>query len=409
VRHHATTSTVLTVAAIGAAVVLAPAAAAVAAPLTYPAVVDVGVTVNAPFPEYDIAVDCEAFTEQWAIDETPFYGNLYSIPGGSLTITFSCELDDYTATGYGEQPGGSVDVAVLDGVTTVTVVPGTSFRAFFFDSAANFRIDYFASAPLDDPAGSLLHSVTSAYSGETALFAVGNEGNVYDCTEGEGVRPYTAQQFTVLTEGEYTFRFTGFLPYEGGLSNGGAPGSVDAPPNPWGTANPFYDPALVLYSTFTPTDTEAGFIACDDDSEAVDDVVEDQFSGLGGAYDSRTRLIDEYFSELTITLTPGTYTLVTLPYDSPALQDVSASKGEVSEPAENVLAPAYLLDDLDETGGLSTEVEYWGQPGGLVLGTQLAATGASTTAAAGLGALAALLLVAGATALVVRSRATARD
>ncbi|MEN9621335.1 MAG: hypothetical protein RL499_1528 [Actinomycetota bacterium] len=401
VRRLSRASLTVSAATIAAVALLAPAAVASAVPLTYPAVVDEGVTVNSPFPSYDIDVNCAEFVADYDADGVPFYADLVHVPGGSLTVTFDCNLDDFASNEITSAvPAGIVDVNFDGTATTVTLEPNSSFRAFFTSSAADFRVFYLPSALIDDPSGSQLYEVTSTYTGDTALFAEGDTGNLVDCIHGEGVQPYLAQDFTVLTTGTYTFRFSGYTPFESGLAGNGSTGEGEEG-NPWGTASPWVDPVLVLYSSFDPTDTEAGFIECQDDSEAIREVVDAELDGHGAARDASNRYLDNYFSELVITITPGVYTLVTLPYDNPELSLGSASKPDA-------LSPAYALADIDTTGSVSTTTQYWGPDRGLVLGAQLAATGASDSTAAGLAAAAGLLVLGGVGLVVARHRRTAR-
>lgn len=382
-------SVVIGTAALAAAALVAPAAAATAAPLSYPAVISQGITVNTPYPVYDIAVDCDAFT---GAGEN-FYAPLVHVPGGSLTVTFDCELDDTSVDLLGDLPaGGTAQVTVDEGVTTVTIDPNTDFRAVFVGSPTAFEIDYVATEVLPDPAGTLLHDVTSTYGGGVAAFAVG-DSPLENCVEDASDRPYITQVFTVVTEGSYTFRFTGYTPVEGGLLSADPPYNDSIPPNPWGTTNPWADPVLALYSAFDPSDTDAGFIACNDDSVAIDNFV----AGFG-ARTTQDVFLDGYFSELTVTLTPGVYTLVSVPYDDADTQLVSAGKS-------GGLSSAYFIADLDDLGTITNDVQYWGQEGGILLGAQLAATGPSTTSGLLAGAAALLLLVGG--ALVIVRRRTA--
>lgn len=384
--------------AIAAAALLLPAAAATAAPLSYPAVVDEGVTVVAPFPNYELEIDCAAVTDQYEIDELGFYAELYHVPGGSLTLTFNCSFDpefgfDVTDIANTE-PTGSIDVESGDGVTVVTVEPNTNLDVNLPEPGAYFEVEYYLTTPLADPSGSLLHEVSAAVDpADVADFGSADDSPVYDCVD-DGIKPYATQVFTVQSAGTYTFRLTDYLPYEGGLYYDYAPTGGGSPPNPWGTYNPFSDAAMVLYSSFNPASTDAGFIDCNDDSDAIDDLISaDPFDGEVGARDSQNRFLDEYFPELVVTLQPGIYTLVIIPYE--AEDDLV----QVNDGAE--LSPTYIIDDL---GALTTGFEIWGEPRGIVLGAQLSATGADTGAAWLLGGIAAAALGTGVVLLVVRRR-----
>ncbi len=404
-RRSPRTSLTLAASGIALAALIAPAAVASAAPLTYPAVVDEGVTVVSPFPNYELEVDCDAFLAQYVVDELGFYAELYHVPGGSLTVTFDCDFPEFAfgVSNLAESgPGATLALNAEDGSTTAEIGPNTNFTVDNWPSEATgyFNLEYYSTALLANPAGSLLHELDASHagaSGPIASFGTGEDGPVYDCVN-DGLKPYTTQVFTVLTAGTYTFRVTGYTPYEGGLYYDYSPTGDGAPPNPWGTYNPFSDPALVLYSTFDPANTDAGFIDCNDDSEAIDDLTEEEFDGYGGARDSQNRFLDEYFSELVVELEPGTYTLVTIPYDENDVPDI------LIDDVDAKFESAFVIDDL---GPLSTQSEIWGQPGGLVLGAQLAATGAATTGAFGLAGLAALLLVLGVVSVVVHRRRVA--
>ncbi|MDO9589828.1 MAG: hypothetical protein Q7J04_01635, partial [Microcella sp.] len=368
--------------------------------LTYPAVVDEGITVVTPFPNYELEVDCDAFLAQHAIDELGFYAELYHVPGGSLTVTFDCDSD---ALEFGVSDLAEIDsfsgigVNPDDGSTIVQIDPNTNFTVDTWpgEVSAYFNLEYYPTALLANPAGSLLHELSltrPGADGASADFGFDTDGPVYDCTN-SGVKPYTSQVFTVLTQGTYTFRFVGYLPFEGGLYYDYSPAGEGAPPNPWGTYNPFSDSAMVLYSNFDPANTDAGVIDCNDDSDAIDALIDEEFDSYGGARDGQNRFLDEYYPELTLTLSPGVYTLVTFPYD--------AVDGDLNIQSTAKLSPAYSLDGLDD---LTTEVDVWGPPGGIVLGAQLAATGADSAQVAVLGGLAAAALLAGMVTLVVRRR-----
>ncbi|MBX9472987.1 hypothetical protein [Microcella sp.] len=399
-RRFPRASVTLTASGIALAALLAPAAVASAAPVVYPAVVDEGITAVSAFPNYELEVDCDAFLAQYDIDELGFYAELYHVPGGSLTITFDCELlgDDFDVSDLADVDSpSSIGVNPSDGSTVVTIEPNTDFSVNWPEDEGYFEVEYYLTASLDNPGGSLLHELDASHAGSSgpiANFATGEDGPVYDCVD-DGAKPYVTQVFTVLTAGTYTFRVTGYTPYEGGLYYDYTPTGDGTPPNPWGTYNPFSDPALVLYSTFDPANTDAGFIDCNDDSEAIDTLIDEEFDYAGGARDSQNRFLDEYFSELIVDLEPGTYTLVTIPYDENDVPDIPL------DDADTKFDSAFVIDDL---GPMTTQAEIWGQPGGLVLGAQLAATGAATTGAFGLAAIAALLLVLGVVGVVVRRR-----
>lgn len=400
-RRSPRASVALAASGIAFTALLAPAAVAVAAPLTYPAVVDEGITVVAPFPDYVIDVNCDAFLAQYDIDEQGFYAELYHVPGGELTINFDCELalSDFEISDLADQGDASSIGAGPDGVggTVVSLPRNTDFIVNWPDDEGSFEVEYYQTTLLDNPGGSLLHELDASHagaSGPIASFGIGEDGPVYDCIE-EGAKPYTTQDFTVLTAGTYTFRVNGYTPYEGGLYYDDSPAGGGTPPNPWGTANPFSDPVLVLYSAFDPANTDAGFIDCNDDSDAIDTLVDEEFDYNGGAHDSQNRFLDEYLSELIVDLEPGTYTLVTIPYDGNDAPDIPI------DDAEAKFDSTFVIDDLGET---TTQSEIWGQQGGLVLGTQLAATGAAPTASFGIAGLAALLLAVGVVSVVVHRR-----
>ncbi len=384
----------LSVVALSTAAVLGLAAPASAADVaTYPLEVLPGLTVIEAFPNYVIAVDCDEWVG--AGDYGPL--ELTWVPGGSLDVLLSC--DPAGIDGFAVDPDLVAEFPpFLDAQGPVpgyfqsySLDPNTGV-VFDFLAPAEIEIDYNATLEIDDPAGSRLFEETLAIpAGGTQVANFSDE-----CGDDEGSRVYETLVVTVLTSGEFTFRVVGVTPLQSGEYLESEDEWFSYDPNPWGDYVPIIDPVVAVYSTFNPADTDAGRVDCNDDTEA------DDFPSNGDAYDSEGRLIDALYSELTLDLAPGTYTVLLTTYDYIGADLILTSAKDSLDTDVPSFAPAvYTATDLPEQTGT---VEIWGQDGGLVLGAQLAATGPSQPALGVLATFAALFVLAGASVVAVRRR-----
>jgi len=382
----------LSVVALSTAAVLGLAAPASAADVaTYPVEVLSGLTVIEAFPNYVIAVDCD----EWVGDGD--YGplELTWVPGGSLDVLLSCDpVADVTyidSNLLGEfSPFLDVQGPVTGYLQSWSLDPNTS--VVFLDPGVELEINYNATLEIDDPAGSRLFEETLAIpAGGTQVANFSDE-----CGDDEGTRVYETLVVTVLTSGEFTFRVVGVTPLQSGEYFGSEDEWFSYDPNPWGDYVPIIDPVVAVYSTFNPADTDAGRVDCNDDTNA------DDFPSDGDAHDSEGRFIDSRYSELTLDLAPGTYTVLLTTFDYIGARLILTSAKDSLDTDVPSFAPAvYSATDLPEQTGT---VEIWGQDGGLVLGAQLAATGPSQPALGVLATFAALFVLAGASVMAVRRR-----
>ncbi len=365
---------------------------------TYPLEVIPGVTVQSAFPSYVLEVDCDEF------EGVGDYGAfaLYWVPGSSLEVRFTCEyltqsngsLDPgLAADGF---PAGVIELGPLaDFGDVVTINPNTS-AAFFFPEAS-LPIAYYATLPLDDPSGDLLftQTLTTPANGVQSVEFDTDADNfcgVYD------ERVYATLDFTVLENGEYSFRIVGVSPLQSGELIDGE-GWI-FPPNPWGDYVPIADPYLVIYSDFDPTQPDANQIACNDDTGAV--VETTNF----GARDIQGRFISPFYSEIIASLAPGQYTLVLTTYDIVGPVNTVPSASKLDSASAAVTPVEYELAGLPAQ---SATVELWGAEDGLVLGhvAFLADTGANAPISAGLAGGAGLALLLGALGIAIARRRTA--
>jgi hypothetical protein len=175
------------------------------------------------------------------------------------------------------------------------------------------------------------------------------------------------------------------------------------PPNPWGDYVPINDPLVILYEDFDPANLDENQIACNDDAPS--------FSPDGNylARDSADQFLSRDYSEITLDLEPGNYTVVVTTWDR--VRPTTPPLVESSGPAEaaSAFSPAgYQLDDLPEQ---SATVELWGS-GALQLGhiageAELAETGSARSQTTGLFTVAVLLLIAGVVVMVAAVRRAA--
>lgn len=201
-------------------------------------------------------------------------------------------------------------------------------------------------------------------------FLGGNE----DCglsTYVHGIHVYGTLDITVTTAGTYTFR---------GMYS--TPAGDYVPINPF---DPIGDPMLAVYSSFDPSNPDAGVVGCNDDLNDIGDENDAEYLADG-------TIIEGHQPWFSAPLSPGNYTLVLMTWED--LSDENLADG---------FAP-YSEEDF-VVGPKTTTFELWGPEGGLALGHQLAATGLDVTPIAATGAL--VLLGGLGVLLVARRRRTA--
>jgi hypothetical protein len=385
---------------LATAMSLGLASAAVAADVqTYPSEVYPGLTVQSPYPNYVLDLDCDVWDPQGERYQTLA---LNWVPGGSLEVNFDCDMDDVdpiviASSLAAEYPPGFT--SLLDstvGADQFTIDPNTEVNFTF--GAKAFGIVYYTSEPIDDPSGSLLFTetmTTPANGTQTIDFGTGASA----LCDVDKERVYASLEFTILDSGEYTFRVVDVFPLQGGED------TVDEgwyfyPPNPWGDYLPIADTYFVLYSDFDPSNPNDNQIYCNDDSDST---IGD---GIYYSRDSADRLIPNTYSELILSLEPGQYTLVLTTYDTVA-DTVPTAASKVNEFSAALDSAVYPLAGLPEQ---SADVQLWGAQNGLVLGhvAFLAETGVDSRLPLGLAIGSLMAMIVGALAIViVRRRATA--
>ncbi len=404
-----TRSSVIATVALASAATLGLASAATAAEVTtYPFELLPGFTIEAPYPNYEITIDCDEWVED---DSDAGYGDfeLAWVPGGTLDINLTCEPEDL----YVEPVDDELDGGDFPAGYETTAGTGDIELVYSFDPNTAIQFDlgehtifiyYFASVELDDPAGDLLltqEATTPENGTQTLDFAEGITDEPFVECDLDEERVYAAIEFTVLEGGAYTFRVVDVSPLQSGELRLGSEFADwwTYEPNPWGDYVPIADPFFVLYSSFDPDQPAQGLVECNDDIDV--DLSNNVFMR-----DSANHFISGVYPELIVDLEPGEYTLVVTTYDTVGSPDPSAAPAKV-DAADAPLAPAeYELDGLPEQ---SATVQFWGVEGGLELGhaAELAETGPDSARSTGLAIAALLALLVGAAAVTIARRRTA--
>ncbi len=378
--------------------------------VAYPHTVVPGLVVTAPYPDYEVAIDCELY----AAADDPRDWELVWVPGGSLSVEFSC--DDVSLTSAASMDGTlgipASGQAVPSGSGPVTYDVGGDTQVVWSVDGVDFSVSYLPSIELSDPAGEVIATNTlhfPAGGGTTADFVTDDPdglAGLAECDTYPGTKAYRTQVLTVTEAGEHTFRVVGVAPQQSGadVSFEGGSELYTALPNPWGDYVPSVDPWIALYETFDASDVESTLITCNDDSQRIDDEV----SFPVQAHDSSQRFLDNYYSEIVVDLEPGTYTLVVATYDI-----VSGTAPDQAATPERSLAPVdYSLDDFVAQ---SIDLEVWASADAAgsddenaAPDDELAATGIGGQLTGAVGWLGVLLMLGG-VALIVRRRALAVD
>lgn len=402
-------TTVIATVALATSATLGLASAATAADIaTYPFAFLPGLTINTPYPDYELEVDCD----EWVADAE--YGDveLVWVPGGSLLVSLTCVPDSVIQDWIdedldeGEFPSGVEGVMAETGFDVAYEVdPNTRLEIEIGDET--FVVEYWATIEIDDPTGGRLftETLTTPANGAQAVdFADGEavNDNDFECNLG-GERVYALAEFTVLEGGEFTFRIVDVAPRQSGefrLDDGDFEWWIYYP-NPWGDYVPISDPYLVLYKNFDAGMPNDGQVGCNDDTNAID------LSFSADPRDSLDRYISDVYSELVLELEPGQYTLMLTTWDSVGALDLGLDEVKIGSASESFAPAEYQLDGLPVQ---SAVVEFWGADDSLELGhTELLAdTGPQSVVPGWLAGGAVLALLVGALSIAIARRHTAR-
>jgi hypothetical protein len=255
--------------------------------------------------------------------------------------------------------------------TVFTVLEGTA-------AAGAFTIYTPLAVTVADPQGDVIDDITMLIPDDaTADLVVTDDAQYYDgdgdlalggiegCGITEGNHFYAEAEIVIDKRGIYTFRLADLNPISNDLDFQAAELYLE-------------DPFLALYSTFTPADGHQGVVGCNDDADL------DEFSDYN-ITSSGTMMSDRY-SQYTVELQPGTYTLVLTSYDDESdfiITTAPVSASERDADPKGAFSPTAL--GVDESG----TVEIW------YAGSQLAATGPSPVSGGMLAAGLALMTLGG--------------
>ena len=405
-------TTVIATIALATSATLGLASAATAAEVAaYPFDLLPGMTINSPYPTYEIEIDCDEWEAGWADDSSYGDVDLVWVPDGEALVSFTCTPDDVASFAIdddldaGDFPSGYEQGPADTGFDTAyKIEPNTEFEVQIGEQT--LEINYYATIEIDDPAEGLLFTqtlTTPANGAQSVDFEDGDALNDDDFECGlEDVRVYAKAEFTVLEGGTFTFRIVDVAPLQSGelFDNDVEPYWTTYEPNPWGDYVTIADPYLVLYSDFDPSAPNEGQIDCNDDGSFDVDGA--------NAYprDSQDRFLSWVYSELIVDLEPGEYTLVLTTYDEVETLDEVLAPTKLDAASVPVAPADYELAGLPEQ---SADVEIWGAADSLELGhaAALADTGADTSLQAGLAGGAVLALLLGALGIAIARRRTA--
>jgi hypothetical protein len=405
----------LTAVLVGAGLVAASPAAAFTARSLPPGVdfANAGTLVD---PDYLVDIDCSLIPDDVTYDyDTQFdYADLPIPADGVVTVSVlncvSVELysnsDDPRVTpqytpldgpdaGEAQVFGTDWESGDIDPLTATEyeVGPNTEFIVLDGDDPTGyFVIDVELLIDVADPQGDRVDELDLTIPGDAdADMVVADDpqyydefddlelGGVTDCGITDGNHFWASSEVVVETRGFYSFRVSDLDPISS---------DVDfRQPDRYMT-----DPFLALYSTFDPANAHLGVVGCNDDSD-LDDYGDYYLTSSG------TVMSDRY-SQFTIELQPGTYTLVLTSYDDESEFDVTsvaaaaATPGDALDDTKGGVVPAAFGED--ETG----TVEIWFEA------SSLAATGASEVNGGMLAAGLALMTLGG---LALTTRRSARS
>lgn len=394
----------LTAALVGAGLIAASPALAADPPRMLPPGVDLANAGTLVDPDYLVDIDCALLPDDTTYDYfTQFDFAVLPIPAGSVVSvsldncvdvqTYINNEDETRATAQytaldgpdaGEAKVAGVDwfsgdVEALTG-TEYEVGPNTEFVVLEGgDPSGYFVLDVELAVDVADPRGDLVDEVDLLIPAEADPDLIVADdpqyydadddlelGGVTDCGIVDGNHFYGSAEVVIENRGFYSFRVADLDPVSRDVDFRQAYRYLT-------------DPFLALYSSFDPDDAHLGVVGCNDDSDL--DADSDFYLTSTG-----TMMSDRY-SQFTVELQPGTYTLVLTSYaDVSEFIDVAApaaSARERGDDTKGAFAPTALGDD--ETG----TVEVWFEA------SELAATGPSQASGGMLAAGLALMTLGG--------------
>ena len=335
------------------------------------AVLPVTLAAPASAVDYDrlnITVDC-------VIGETG--GDDHVLRDGDvLTLTFTnCDgltIQDKDDTGNATMP----DDTEIDASDT-QLVSGDSFEVTVVGEAdlevdGDEDVDVYVAGSIDDPASTLLATkkVTIGLSAlETMIreemigddVADDGNGDIYldgdsACELEPGLHVYKTLEFEVTESGLYDFRAIAVSPIDGDLN--------------WGLDEyPSSDPFLALYETFNPELPETGLVGCNDDGDDTGVVeIDDAWTyGDDNSYEGVTtdseKLLDEQWPWFRVTLDPGNYTLVYMPYVTMGTEDFAEGRYGPTSNYNPTDRPELVWDPVAQ----SVTYEMWGPEGAITI------------------------------------------
>ncbi len=307
------------------------------------------------------ALDCETQIADWS--------DFPVVPGDTVTL----EVTGYDS--YYDYVGGSTFPLDESGDTLV-LESGDQIELGSSGACTNTFYAYvFDAAPETVPSGTLLMTeditipldadeinVTEDADGEHLL------GGLDDCdlsTEVHGIHVFGTLDVTVTTLGTYTFR---------GMRSTPAGDYV-----PINVFDPIGDPMLAVYSSFDPTNPDAGVVGCNDDLNDIGDENDAEYLSDG-------TIIDGHQPWFSAELAPGTYTLVLMTWEDLSAENLAAGYAPYSELSFAVGPKTTTFELWGPEGGLTTEPEPEG-PAPSPEPQVLAKTGVDVTPIAAGGAL----------------------
>lgn len=396
----------LTVALIGAGIAISsPAVAAIPARVlpTGVSLTNAGTLVA---PDYTVEVDCSLIPGYATYDyDTQFNYAQLPIPLGTVVSVELTNCSDLYVAAYetsetrataayttldGPDPGLTFEEGidwvngdiVPSAATQFEVLPNTVFGVTSGDlDVSIFTIEAPLAVEVADPQGDIVDELEMLIpDNATADMVVADDpqyydadddlelGGVTDCGITDGNHFYAEAEVVIENAGIYSFRLANVEPFSADVDFQ-QPGRY------------LQDPFLALYSTFTPANGHLGVVGCNDDADL------DEFSDFN--ITSSGTMISDRFSQYTVELQPGTYTLVLTSYDDESEFNVVTAPAVAADPltrADEVkggFSSAALGDD--ETG----TVEVW------YVASELAATGPSPASGGMLAAGLALVTLGG--------------
>jgi hypothetical protein len=363
----------LTAALVGVGFAVASPALAVTPARSLPPGVSITNAGTLIAPDYTVEVDCSLIPGDVDYDyDTQFYYADLAVPAGSsVTVqTANCsdvyldqfDYDDTRATATYTPVGGALDgdpqvqgvdwsfgdIVSLD-TTEYVVGPNTQFVVLDGDFATGyFNISVPLAVTVADPQGDLIDDITLVIpDNATADLIVTDDAQYYDgdgdlalggtdgCGITEGNHFYAEQEIVIDKRGIYTFRIADLSPISQDVDFQAAELYLE-------------DPFLALYSSFNPADGHQGVVGCNDDADL------DEFSDWN--ITSSGTMISDRYSQYTVELQPGTYTLVLTSYDdeSEFIDDtLPVSAGERAADPKGAFSPTAL--GVNE----SATIELW--------------------------------------------------